>query len=116
MSLLTGDDFGQLFRPFEHTAFRLEARDRYNESYENESLQKFFAGEDDELSWMQDWLKMVRTAISEGKRFARVRLVTLPLSDYSRFGVWCAQFLPPNKTSGAQSAAKRLRPSMTRAG
>ena len=35
---------------------------------------------------------MLREATAEGRRFARVRLVTLPLTDYSRFGVWCAQF------------------------
>jgi len=35
---------------------------------------------------------MLRTAAAEGRRFARVRLVSLPLTDYSRFGVWCAQF------------------------
>jgi hypothetical protein len=41
---------------------------------------------------MQSWLDMLREATAEGRRFARVRVVTLPLSDYSRFGVWCAQF------------------------
>jgi hypothetical protein len=41
---------------------------------------------------MQSWLGMVREATAEGRRFARVRLVTLPLTDYSSFGVWCAQF------------------------
>jgi hypothetical protein len=41
---------------------------------------------------MQSWLSLVREATAQGRRFARVRLVTLPLTDYSRFGVWCAQF------------------------
>jgi hypothetical protein len=41
---------------------------------------------------MQSWLDMVREAAAQGRRFARVRVVTLPLTDYSRFGVWCAQF------------------------
>jgi hypothetical protein len=41
---------------------------------------------------MQSWLDMLREARAKGRRFARVRLVTLPLTDYSRFGVWCAQF------------------------
>ena len=35
---------------------------------------------------------MLRAATAAGRRFARVRVVTLPLNDYSRFGVWCAQF------------------------
>lgn len=41
---------------------------------------------------MQSWLDMLRAATAEGRRFARVRVVSLPLTDYSRFGVWCAQF------------------------
>lgn len=35
---------------------------------------------------------MIREATKEGRRFGRVRVVSLPLTDYSRFGVWCAQF------------------------
>jgi hypothetical protein len=41
---------------------------------------------------MQSWLEMVREATAKGRHFARVRVVTMPLTDYSRFGVWCAQF------------------------
>ena len=41
---------------------------------------------------MQSWLDMLREAATAGRCFARVRLVSLPLTDYSRFGVWCAQF------------------------
>ena len=67
-------------------------RDRYDSSYENESLRKFLADEPDDLPWMQDWLKMIREATSRGLRFARVRVVSVPLTDYSRFGVWCSQF------------------------
>src|SRR5262249_28200630 len=87
-----GPEFRKLFHSFEHTAFRLEARDHYDASYEKESLRRFLAGEPDDLLWMQSWLDMLREATAEGRRFARVRLVTLPLTDYSRFGVWCAQF------------------------
>ena len=77
---------------FEHTAFRLEVRDRYDAPYENESLRKFLAGEQDDLPWMQSWLVMLRDLTAQGRRFARVRVVGMPLTDYSRFGVWCAQF------------------------
>jgi hypothetical protein len=41
---------------------------------------------------MQSWLDMLREAATAGRCFARVRLVSLPLTDYSRFGVWCARF------------------------
>ena len=35
---------------------------------------------------------MIRAASAQGRRFSRVRVVTAPLTDYSRFGVWCSQF------------------------
>lgn len=35
---------------------------------------------------------MLKEAAAVGRRFARVRVVSMPLTDYSRFGVWCAQF------------------------
>lgn len=35
---------------------------------------------------------MVREATAEGRLFARVRVVSVPLTDYSRFGLWGAGF------------------------
>jgi hypothetical protein len=70
---------------FEHTAFRLEVRGRYNPSYEGESLRKFLAGEPDDLPWMQAWLRMVREAVAAGRTFARVRAVDLPMNDWARY-------------------------------
>jgi hypothetical protein len=90
--LLDDDEFDQLFRSFEHTAFRLEVRDRYDPPFETESVRKFLAGEPDDLAWSESWLSMVREAIAAGKHFRRVRVVSIPLTDYSRFGVWASQF------------------------
>ncbi|WP_368672082.1 DUF6879 family protein [Parafrankia sp. Ea1.12] len=70
----------------------MEARDTYDATYEQESLQRFLAGEPDDLPWMRSWLDMLHEATAAGRRFARVRVVSLPLTDYSRFGVYCAQF------------------------
>jgi hypothetical protein len=67
-------------------------RDSYYAPYEQESLRKFLDGEGDDLPWMQSWLDMLRGHTADGRRFARVRVVGMPLTDYSRFGVWCAQF------------------------
>jgi hypothetical protein len=44
------------------------------------------------MAWFQNWLSMIRAATAEGRRFARVRVVSVPLSDYSRFGVYCSQY------------------------
>jgi hypothetical protein len=43
------------------------------------------------MGWFQSWLSMIRAATAEGRRFSRVRVVSVPLTDYSRFGVFCSQ-------------------------
>lgn len=35
---------------------------------------------------------MVRDALAEGRTYSRARVVNVPLTDYSRFGVWASQF------------------------
>jgi hypothetical protein len=76
---------------FEHTAFRLETRDKYYSPNETKALEQFVAGEPVDLAWFQSWLIMIREATAEGRRFARVRVVSMPLTDYSRFGVFCSE-------------------------
>jgi hypothetical protein len=44
------------------------------------------------MAWFQNWLSMIRSATTEGRRITRVRVVSMPLTDYSRFGVFCSQF------------------------
>jgi len=44
------------------------------------------------MSWAETWFSQIRQATADGRRFARVRIVSMPLSDYSRFGLWAAQF------------------------
>jgi hypothetical protein len=66
-------------------------RDRYNSPAEAEPFRKFLAGEPDDLAWFTGWLDMIRAATTEGRRFARVRVVSLPLTDYCRFSLWGAQ-------------------------
>ena len=92
MTLITGDEFGTLFRTFEHTAFRLEPRDRYNDPGEHEPLRRFLATEEDDLSWNRPWLDLMTEHRNNRRIVRRVRVVTVPLTDYSRFGLWCARF------------------------
>lgn len=40
---------------------------------------------------MQDWLRMVRQTAAEGRRFARVRVVDLPMSDWNRYSYALAE-------------------------
>jgi hypothetical protein len=69
----------------------MEVRSRYNPAYEGETLRKFLAGAPIDLSWMQDWLRMVREAATEGRCFARVRVVDLPMSEWNRYSYALAQ-------------------------
>ena len=72
---------------FKHTAFRLEVRDRYNEPEEAPVLRRFLeSGEIDE-SYMDDWITELAPRLAAGERMERVRVVSEPLSDYTRFGV-----------------------------
>jgi hypothetical protein len=87
-----GPEFGRLFRSFEHTAFRLETRDLYKSANETAALHQFAAGEPVDMGWFQNWLSMIREATAAGRRFSRVRVVSLPLTDYSRFGVFCSEY------------------------
>nr|WP_245976029.1 DUF6879 family protein [Amycolatopsis palatopharyngis] len=67
-------------------------RETYNAPREVESFRRFRAGEQVDLSWAETWFSMIRQATAEGRRFARVRIVSVPLSEYNRFGLWAAQF------------------------
>ncbi len=91
LSLLIGPEFSQLFRTVEHTAFRLETRDQYCSPNETEALRQFVAGRSVDLGWFQNWLTMIREATAEGRRYSRVRVVSMPLTDYSRFGLFCSE-------------------------
>jgi hypothetical protein len=87
LRLLTGDDFGSLFTSVAATADRLELRDAYRSDIEDEVTRRYVAGEPDDLAWSQAWFDQIRRLTAAGKRFRRVRVVSVPLSDYQRCGV-----------------------------
>nr|WP_245929792.1 DUF6879 family protein [Allonocardiopsis opalescens] len=45
-----------------------------------------------DMDWFQNWLTMIRAATEEGRRFRRVRVVSIPLTAYSAFGIFCAKY------------------------
>jgi hypothetical protein len=55
-------------------------------------LRQFVAGKPVGMGWFQNWLTMIRKATAEGRRFSRVRVVSMPLTHYSRFGVFCSKY------------------------
>jgi hypothetical protein len=87
-----GPEFRTLVTSFAHTAFRLETRDAYNSPAEAEAFESFKAGQSIDLAWFQGWLNMVRDAAVEGRTFSRVWVVSLPPTDYTRFGLWGARY------------------------
>jgi len=86
VTLLLGADFSALFDTYEHTAFRLEVRDSYlGVGYEQEPFRKWQAGEPEDMEWRRDWLDGIRRRSAEGRTMSRVRIVSLPATDYVRF-------------------------------
>lgn len=86
-----GPEFVAFARSYQHTAYRLEVKDNYADPTEAEHVQRFVAGQPDDESWMEDWMGLVLRRTLEGQRIARVRVVTEPWSDYSRYGLHSAR-------------------------
>lgn len=78
---------------FEHTAFRLETRERYVDDEEQGPLRRFLAGEPPDDEWFMDWYDAVVRFAEAGKRMERVRVVSEPPSEYTRFGIDLARLL-----------------------
>jgi hypothetical protein len=91
--LLTGEDFRRLCQNFEHTAFRLETRDRYIDDEEEVPLRRFLTGMPPDDAWFMDWYEAVEQLAADGRRMERVRVITEPHSDYTRFGIDLARRL-----------------------
>jgi hypothetical protein len=93
MDLLSGDDFEQLFTSFATSAFRLENRERYHlAKNEEEPLRLFLAGKPVDMGWLGYWLDLSRRHTREGRTLRRVRVVSLPFSDYTRFGLMTSEY------------------------
>lgn len=84
--LLSGQGFADFVLGYEHTAFRLETRERYSEAEEAEPMRRFLAGEPD-YAWNDEWAAMMRRRTAVGQRMMRVRVVSEPHSDYTQFGI-----------------------------
>lgn len=87
MKLLQGEAFDNLFRSFNRTAFHLELKDSYHVPEEAGPFELFMTGKPDDFSWHQPWLRLVREATHEDKSITRVRVVTVPHCDYTRWGL-----------------------------
>jgi hypothetical protein len=68
-------------------AFHLEQRDAYNVTGEDEPFRRWLHGEPDDYAWHADWLSFVRQATAAGVLVQRVRLASVPHTDYVRWGL-----------------------------
>lgn len=87
MASLSEADLGKLFASFSTSAFRFETRDRYISTVGREHFQKYLAGEADDHGWHRGWMEMLSRDVATGKTWHRVRIVTVPLSDYNRYSL-----------------------------
>jgi hypothetical protein len=86
---LDGDAWSRYFRGFASSAFRLELRQVYTMPDEVDDLAAFERGQLPPPGYHYGWLDTVSDAVQAGKTFRRVRVVTRPLSFYTRWEfVW----------------------------
>lgn len=82
-----GAEFVRFARSYQHTAYRQEVRDNYVDPDEVPDIERFLARQSLDESWMDDWLGLILRRTLDGQRIERVRIVSEPWSDYTRFGL-----------------------------
>ncbi|AHH98444.1 DUF6879 family protein [Kutzneria albida] len=89
MTRISRDQFQDLFSRFERSAWRLETQGWYDEPDEGALLAQWLAdpdaGAQATLEWFADWPELIVAQVAEGKRYARVRVLTEPPTDYLRW-------------------------------
>lgn len=91
MLLVPDEGFPDLLRACKREAFHLEVLDTYAEPNEHEPLRRFLADEPDDYAWFQPWAELVEETTSRGVAVTRVRIITEPHTDYTRFALAVAE-------------------------
>ncbi|MFE4457200.1 DUF6879 family protein [Nocardia tengchongensis] len=100
MKLLQGEALDDLIRRSQREAFHLELKDDYESPAGDEPYRNWLAGGPaDDYAWFQGWLTLVRDFIARGAVMRRVRVVTVPLTDYQR---WMLEITEKNVDAGEQ--------------
>ncbi|MFF3140839.1 DUF6879 family protein [Streptomyces sp. NPDC057927] len=73
--LIDLEEFGRLFETFEHTAWRLETRGRYQSDTEDPTYGEFVRTGRFDLDTEDEWSQLMRRQTSAGKTVGRVRIV-----------------------------------------
>ncbi|MGV9724377.1 DUF6879 family protein [Nocardia beijingensis] len=85
------EGFPDLLRTCKREAFHLEVLDSYAEPNEHEPFRRFLADEPDDYAWFQPWAELVEETTSRGVAVTRVRIITEPHTDYTRFALAVAE-------------------------
>ncbi len=87
MEFRSNDRWVELFEVTRTSAFHLEVRDTYAEPEESEPFRRFLDGVPEPPGGYDksDWLELVATLAQRGVTMSRVRVVSVPLSDYQRW-------------------------------
>lgn len=96
MEPLTYEDFKDIFRSSKR-AFHMEMQDSYNISDEDEPFRKWRNSEPDDYEWRRDWLSFIREMADRGITIQRVRIASVPHTDYFR---WEIALTPQNIAAG----------------
>ncbi|NNH69822.1 hypothetical protein HLB23_08070 [Nocardia uniformis] len=100
MQLLDSGAHTRLIGASKREAFHLELRDSYDSPGENEAFRNWLeGGSEDNYGWFQGWLSTVRGLTGRGAVMRRVRVVTVPHTDYIQ---WELELARLNAAAGEQ--------------
>ncbi|MEU6563149.1 DUF6879 family protein [Nocardia nova] len=85
MELIRDNPWPDLFRQARVSAFHLESKDAYAVPAESEPLRRFLTGEPAPEYGKRPWTELVEETASRGVTVSRVRVVTVPHTDYHRW-------------------------------
>jgi hypothetical protein len=98
VQLLKVEAFPELFGQAERSAFHLETRDAYDVIDENPQLARYLEGHrDDDYAWFRPWLDLMQATTNRGVVISRVRVVSVPLTDYHH---WLLSITRENQRAG----------------
>lgn len=100
MQLLDSGAHTRLIGASQHEAFHLELQDSYDSPNEKEVFRNWLeGGPEDDYGWFQGWLSTVRDLTARGVVMRRVRVVTVPHTDYIQWELEVARL---NAEAGEQ--------------
>jgi len=85
VELIPTNPWPELFRHVRQSACHLEIRDAYAVPAESEPFRRFLAGEPQQEYGKRAWTDLVEETTARGVTVSRVRVVTVPHSDYHRW-------------------------------